>query len=255
MKHAVVSLCLVTILPAQAGTSAPPLEQSLSMPANAAPEWKVRTALYGWAQSLEGDVTVRDNTIPVDLDFGDLLEDLDMGFMGMIAVEYGRWGFLLDLNYASVSDSLPTPFGIISRSIDFEMEQWLANSLFSYGLVHNGSTVLDVLAGARINAMQVDLGIGGTTISGDQSWVDPIIGLRFQQVLSPSFFFRAVGDIGGFGVSSDLTWQAMAALGWKFSESGSAMIGYRSIDTDYKQGAFAYDINAHGPILGLEWTF
>jgi opacity protein-like surface antigen len=255
MKPTAAFLGLAAILPAHAGTSASPSDPSPPISTEASPDWQVRTALYGWAQSLEGDVTVRGNTVPVDLDFGDLLENLDMAFMGMVAVERGRWGFQLDLNYAAVNETLPTPFGIIAPSIDFEMDQWMANSLISYGVLRDESTTLDVLAGARLNSIQIDLGVNNATLSGDQTWVDPIVGLRFQRMLSPSFFFRFVGDIGGFGASSDFTWQAMAGLGWKFSENGSALIGYRSIDTDYEQGNFAYDINAHGPVLGLEFTF
>ena len=72
-------------------------------------DWQFRTALYGWAQSLDGDVTVRGFTAPVDLKFSDLLQDLDMAFMGLAEVSHGRWGLLLDVNYAKISDSLSLP--------------------------------------------------------------------------------------------------------------------------------------------------
>ncbi len=40
------------------------------------------------------------------------------------------------------------------------------------------------------------------------------------------------GDIGGFGVGSDFTWQAIAALDWRVSEKSSASVGYRWIQID-----------------------
>jgi hypothetical protein len=33
------------------------------------------------------------------------------------------------------------------------------------------------------------------------------------------------------------------------------LIGYRALGTDYEDGAFEYDVTAHGPVLGVEFTF
>ena len=125
----------------------------------------------------------------------------------------------------------------------------------NYGAVRSESVSLDILAGARMNWLEVDLGIGTTTRSADESWVDPIVGMRFRAQLSPSFYFRAEGDIGGFDVGSDLTWQAMAGFGWSFRDNGGLFLGYRALGTDYSDGGFTYDLVAHGPLIGLELTF
>ena len=69
------------------------------------------------------------------------------------------------------------------------------------------------------------------------------------------FFSRGVGDIGGFGITSDLTWQAMAILGYHINESGSVILGYRGIGTDYTDGDFGYDVINHGVVLGFEYKF
>lgn len=250
MKH-IASLYLATCLAASAGS---PVETPVTPPAETS-EWKVRAALYLWAQSLEGDVTVRGANLPIDLKFEDIAEDLDMAVMGLVEVNHGRWGFLLDVNYAEISDSVSTPVGFFTDSVDFNQKQWLVNGYLSYNVVRNECTAFDVFAGARFNSVEIDLETDNRDFSGDTSWIDPVVGLRFQQMLTSSLFFRAVGDIGGFGVSSDLTWQALAGFGWKFNESCSALIGYRAIDTDYSHGNFGYDVKAHGPVLGLEITF
>ena len=218
-------------------------------------EWTVNLSLYGWAESLDGDIAIRGNQVPLDLKFDDLLDYMDMAFMGSVGVEYNRWGFLLDVNYAEFSTRVPTPLGLIAPSVDFEQTQWLANAIVSYRLLETQSQRFDLFAGARLNSVEVDLGINQSKFSNDQTWIDPIVGIRFQQELSESFFVRATGDVGGFGVSSDFTWQAMAAIGWRFSAQGSALLGYRSIDTDYQQGGFSWDVNAHGPVLAVEFSF
>ncbi|HEY8960662.1 MAG TPA: hypothetical protein VIM57_00550 [Luteolibacter sp.] len=249
-------LCLTLAIPATAvaGTPASELARTPApITVVETPTWSYRVALYGWAQSLDGDVTVRGVAAPVDLKFNDLLQDLDMAFMGLAEVKRGRWGLLVDVNYAHVSDSLDPPFG--GGSIEFHMRQWLINGYATYDIVHDGATDLDVFAGARFNSMELELETGLGTRANDKQWIDPVIGLRFQRSLSESFFFRAIGDIGGFGVSSDLTWQAFAGFGWRFRSNGNALLGYRAIDTDYDHGSFQYDVTAHGPVLGVEFTF
>ena len=254
MKLPMLCLPFALCTAAIAGTpTPPPVETPVAYTTAETSDWQFRTALYGWAQSLDGDVTVRGFTAPVDLKFSDLLQDLDMAFMGLAEVSHGRWGLLVDVNYAKISDSLSLPRR--GGTIEFNMRQWLVNSYVTYGVVRDDTTVFDVLAGARFNSMELELETGLGTRSNDKKWVDPVIGLRYQRNLSPSFFFRTVGDIGGFDVSSDLTWQAMAGLGWRFSDCGSALIGYRVIDTDYDHGNFQYDVTADGPVLGVEFTF
>jgi hypothetical protein len=47
----------------------------------------------------------------------------------------------------------------------------------------------------------------------------------------------------------------MAGFGWRFSGNGNALIGYRAIGTDYADGDFEYDVTAHGPVIGVEFSF
>jgi hypothetical protein len=64
-----------------------------------------------------------------------------------------------------------------------------------------------------------------------------------------------LADIGGFNVSSDLTWQAMLLLGYRVNEKGSVGLGYRALGTDYTSGATTYDVVSHGLLLGYQYTF
>ena len=61
--------------------------------------------------------------------------------------------------------------------------------------------------------------------------------------------------IGGFGINSDLTWQAQGMLGYEFNELFSMGLGYRALGTDYSKDGFLYDIVSHGPVLGFEVKF
>ncbi|NWK54664.1 outer membrane beta-barrel protein [Verrucomicrobiaceae bacterium N1E253] len=219
-------------------------------------EWYYRVALYGWGQSLDGDIGVMGQTAAVDVDFSDLVEDLEIGLMGAVEIGKGRWSVLLDLNYADLSDEISTP----NSKIDFEQEQLVGNLVLNYQAINSDVSKLTLFGGIRGNWLDVNMSYTGgplkdRTLDEDKSWADPIIGLRYRQDLGSSIYLRALGDVGGFGVSSDFTWQAMAGLGWQFNPCGGLFLGYRAIGTDYEDGGFTYDLSAHGPMIGLEYKF
>jgi opacity protein-like surface antigen len=128
--------------------------------------------------------------------------------------------------------------------------------------METSTTRLDTYAGARVNWMETDVDINGKgpfgksfSESGDKTWVDPIIGFRVHHDLNEKWFVRALADIGGFGVSSDITWQGMASLGYRVTDNASVGLGYRGIGTDYTSGTTTYDVISHGLLLGFEYKF
>ena len=247
-------LVLSASVPAFAGTTSVPSFEQPPTTGSDSP-WFFRSAVYGWAQSLDGDLTVRNIPLPVDVSFSDILENLDIAFMGAFEFGRDRWSVLTDLNYSELDSNVPLPAGSPLAAGNLNQQQVLANVFFCYQVASDSNYRFDVLAGARFNWIEVDLSAGPLTRSEAESWCDPVIGARFRLELSPSFYLRAAADIGGFGVASDLTWQAMAGIGWKFSESGGAFLGYRALGTDYSDGGFGYDVTAHGPVIGAEFKF
>lgn len=239
-------------LPAYAGCCAPGIDRS-TITTTENPEWSIRADLYGWAQSLDGDIDIRRFSVPVNVGFDDILENLDIAVMGAVAVNYGRWSFLADFNYAEIEADATLLRGRIP--VEFTQRQFLGNFTVGYGVVQSGATNFEVYAGVRVNSIDVDIDFGKFDRSNDKSWVDPIIGARFQTDLSDKWFVRAVGDIGGFGIESDFTWQAMAGFGYRVTKTGAFLLGYRGIGTDFTDGGFTYDVIAHGPVIGFEARF
>jgi len=62
---------------------------------------------------------------------------------------------------------------------------------------------------AAINANLFGL-TGSVHGSGDKIWRDPYIGARVLHRIDERWTLIAYGDVGGFGVGWDLTWQALA---------------------------------------------
>lgn len=91
--------------------------------------------------------------------------------------------------------------------------------------------------------------------SSKKDWIDPFIGFRGQWNLTDEIYLAGRGDIGGFGVGSELTWQASAALGWQMNEAWSAEAGYRYLAPDFEDGALTYEVASNGFFISLGYTF
>ena len=92
-------------------------------------------------------------------------------------------------------------------------------------------------------------------VSGSKSWVDPFVGFRARYNFTDNLYLAARADIGGFGISSKLAWQAYGALGYQFNNHWSSEFGYRYLSIDYEKGGFVYDAAMGGAFVGLKYAF
>ncbi len=67
----------------------------------------------------------------------------------------------------------------------------------------------------------------------------PRVGVRVRRQLASGDEFQLKGDIGGFGVGSKISWQALCGYVHNFELNGlncSGMIGYGALEVDYSHG-------------------
>jgi len=220
-------------------------------------KWSM-SPMYLWAASIDGDLTVRGIKVDVEASFSDIAENLDGALMFHFEGLYKEhWGFFADLMYIRLNpDDESTPHGDIS--IDYE--QTLAE-MGGYYRYTTGDHSVDGLGGLRYTSLKGDLGLPAPLPDVDQrkDWLDPFFGARWIWRLTDKWDLRLRGDIGGFGIGSDLTWNAYGLIAfkpWKHVGFGG---GYRALYQDYSTGSgshrFSYDATMYGPILGLDITW
>ena len=91
-------------------------------------------------------------------------------------------------------------------------------------------------------------------MSQQETWADPVVGLKGRVSINPQFYLTSWALIGG-GASSDIVWDLMGGAGYQFTDSFSAVVGYRAAGVDYENDGFVYDTVQHGPILGAVFHF
>jgi hypothetical protein len=244
---------------ALAGTTV--VEQSIvQTPDKSSSSWWLTIAPYAWVTATDGDMGVAGRVAPVDISFRDTLEELEFAFM--IAAEAGidRWVFGIDALYGASSSSatLPAAAAPFTRgAVDFD--QFFGRIHAGYQVIDQEDARLTAFVGMRYSYLSTEIVLSGgappVTADGSNSWVDPVIGMHGSRDISDCWFIYGGGDIGGFGVNSDLIWQANIALGYRMSDRLSLLAGYRGLGVDYSDGGFLVDTVAHGPVIGLNYRF
>jgi opacity protein-like surface antigen len=230
-----------------------------SAPATIVPEpsissgWEITTALYVPLMGLDGKVGVAGFApAAVDLSFGDVLENMDGGLSGAIEFRKDRFFVGIDAIWLKLSDHVtPTPLTYVR----FGQDQLTGSILTGYDIYRTESTSVALMAGAAVNDIDVDLELYSPLPpirrSGSQSWIDPFFGVRVRHQLGERWTLFAEGVYGGFDVSSEEYWQALAGVGYQLTENTTLALAYRIISVDYQQGGFVYDTDTAGPNIGL----
>ncbi|HOW55629.1 MAG TPA: hypothetical protein PLR60_13380 [Syntrophorhabdaceae bacterium] len=188
-----------------------------------------------------------------------------------LEAQNGKFGLFLEPMYSRmrvdgtfVRQRVPN-LPAIPRDLTLAYEQWTveAGGFYQVGKWRVGENkdewvTLDVLATARFWSIKVDLDTSTIINPGrSNSWVDPIVGARLNIDLSKKVIMNLRVDIGGFGVGSDFSWNGLAAIGYRFNEYITALVGYRALYVNYKSGTSKarYEETLHGPIMGLAFSF
>jgi len=93
------------------------------------------------------------------------------------------------------------------------------------------------------------------TISQNDFWFDPYVGLRTRYNFNKTYYTAVRGEIGGFGVGADLMWEVEAAFGINLTHSVFTEIGYRALGGNYENDNFRFDVVMHGPQITTGITF
>jgi hypothetical protein len=233
---------------------------------------------YAWLTGMSGTLGMKGNQTNFDYSFADLARWVNFAATGHVEVIYrNHWGMLGEFNYAWLGDQNSNKNVIIDRQTSLALTDVAAFyrfDPFTLGKSGGGKTYIDLLAGARIwdfsLRMNINTSLGGQSAYQQAAWADPIAGARALIELSDKWLLEFRGGVGGFGVSSAFTWDAMGLIGWTVWEQKkhtpdfhlerlTLLAGYRAIGDTYDRGSgsnsFKYHTVLNGPVAGVAFVF
>jgi hypothetical protein len=220
-------------------------------------KWEFATIGYVFFAGAYGKTTPRDPFSPVDLhlSFGDVLKSFKFAFMGAAEARHDRLVFLGDLMWVHLGEGK----GLTARDRNFadvhiDSKTLAVTALGGYRVVDKGPATVDLMAGGRLNGNKQAVDYHGTLIDASASvsktWIDPIVATRVNAPLGGKFGVSVYGDIGGFGIGSKLTWQAIATANYQINHKMSAGVGWRYFQINYHDNdGFLYDVHQSGPLI------
>ena len=225
-------------------------------------QWEFAAAIYLWGAGISGK-TVRGSEVEVGI--SDLLDNLEMAFMGAFGARKNNWSLLADVVYLdlgadkTVDVSIPVgPIQIpVTTSASLDLQGLVLQFTGGYSLYSEGSSRLDLIGGARYLDLDMDLfleleslGPGQSrAISDSLSIWDAIIGLKGNASLGERWYMPYYVDVGAG--DSKLTWQATAGIGFRAGRVWDVALVYRHLEWDFDSTRLIDDINFSGPTLGV----
>lgn len=231
----------------------------------AAEEWEFVGSLYLWAAGIDGTTSFGSD---FEIDFSDVIDNLDFGVLGSLEARRGKWFVLGDLVYLDVSagnestrtalPSLPSGGFTIDSTARVEVQGTVLNTVGGYELFDSDGIKLQGLAGARYLNIDTDLDLqisagpvqNSVDVSQGDDVLDAIIGIRGRADISDNWFVPFYFDVG-VG-ESDFTWQAFSGIGYDFARS-DVVFGYRHIEWDFGSGGLISDIAFSG--FGIKYAY
>ncbi|HUD73309.1 MAG TPA: hypothetical protein VMQ62_15235 [Dongiaceae bacterium] len=245
-------LCLVAVGGAGGAASA----QTAAAPTGTH-GWQHTAAIYMLAAGMSGKSAVGPVEADVDVSFSEILDHLQLGAMAAYRGTDGRWSVMVNSMFMGLAMTKDGPLGG-SAEVDFDQTMLEVDGGWRF------AKQFELYFGLRGTAIDLNVEVrpvtGTTQEDGDRrSWVDPLVGIRYEVPMGSKWTFVGRGDVGGFGVGSDFAWQAMAHFDWRISPHFGAAFGYVALDMDYEDGEgrdfFKYDMLASGPFAAATFHF
>ena len=259
--------------------------------------WRFNGALYGWAINIGGSVTARGQTVDTNASTIDLFQKSQSlgGLMAYFEADKGKAGMYVDFVYtnlsfganttayrnpiaglqisASASAALNYKLFIVEVGGVYELFRWqhseasstAIDGLMAFRYWNNSiAASFDASATVDFSRLNFERSFGLAIARSDTiQWVDPVFGVRVRHQFTPHQEVTVRGDIGGFGLGSQFSWQAVAVYSYAWELDGgqklAALLGFRALGVNYSQGsglnAVGINETLYGPIIGVSYRF
>ena len=194
-------------------------------------DWNYGAEVYLWGASVGLDTASGDR---VDVGFTDLVKDIQMGAMGTLVAEKGKWRFGADFIYLDADDNANkvVPPGI--KLDDAELAAWLVSPVVGYEFASTDASKFRVYGGARYLWTETTLTL--VTVAPlppeklkekeKATLLDGVLGLHGYTEFNERWYASYLADVGTG--DSDVTYHALAAINYRFDKFDGSL-GYRYI--------------------------
>ena len=218
----------------------------------------VPLTIYLWAPGLHGTLGAHGYNTGVRATPRQLLSHFHLGLMAMGEIRKKRLLSTLDFMWVNLdaSEGRATPFpDVPTLSAKAGFNQIVLTPKVGFRVINNKNFTIDGLAGIRYWNLGTTLNFTpaplGRTYGTSLSWVDPVVGMRFQAPLNNFLNFTLAGDVGGWGAGSQMDYQIFGGISYKLKPTVLLEAGWRYLFVNYRSGSAVYEIAESGAAIGI----
>jgi len=246
-------LCSAVVLSAQQEASKPKDKPDTSAPSSEG--WHVDLTPYLWFAGIHGTSGIRGHDVSIHADASEVLDYLNLGFMGTAELRYKRLVLPIDFVWVKLTDKKALPFDEDATLAKAEFRQTIFTPGVGYRLIDAERFKTDVLVGIRYWHVNGSLTLLPAQVGGSRTadWVDPLGGVQIQAMLTPKVFLGIIGDAGGAEAKSD--YEVVGLVGVRVAKKWTLKAGYRYMAVNYRPpSTFVYDVAQSGIVVGATWS-
>jgi hypothetical protein len=252
-----------------------PTKKQAPVPVPAIPStWRFEVTGYGWASSIAGSTGFGAlPTLPYYASFGKVLEHFQGAFMGSVVARNDMFIGGIDFVWARIGGSatLSNPDNALyGGKTNLTLNEAFVTA-FGGVRVPLGVPNLDLYGtvGARNFYSGTKLTVSGPfglfngTETVNKDWIMPVAGFAAQYRYDDRWFMNMLADLGGW--SDAATGQALASVGYNWTQNIATTLGYRVMynythqDTGtnlaFEPRSFRYQQWMYGPFAGFKYSF
>jgi len=224
-------------------------------------DWHYGAGIYLWAPKITATTPKGDAQLP----FYQILDDLQMTFMGIASASRDKWTLSMDVVYMDLKEDVNRDREFqgpgnaeLNVTGDVNLKNWIVTPTVGYAVLDSEQTRIEILGGVRYLWLKSSLALnlnGNERVnrSVSESYWDAVIGARASIKLNERWFLPLYFDIGTG--DSDGTWQGFAGVGYEFN-SFNTVLAYRYLDYKFDESNVVMEeMNVKGPFLGLMFKF
>lgn len=233
-------------------------------------DWKI--APYLWTVGIDGSATLVGYEQDLDLSFGDILDDFEVGGSAYGEIGKGHHAFHVDYTYLRLKPE-PSPLPSPPTPPDSTMATKMTINIFeaAYNYRFDGLNSTALVAGARYMdiALRMTPQIEGPELPIETpfpqdplefgpNWWDAFVGVKTHNQIGEKWSFEFYGTLGYGG--SDWPWTLQAMFSRSFSNDNRLGLGARVWGIDYSDnnglmGEYAaIDATFFGLMIGYEFN-
>jgi hypothetical protein len=233
-----------------------------------------RATVYGYVPSLEGSMKFPTGAgATIDVKSETLIDNTELALMGAFEMQKGRWGGFADAMYFNVAadrsntsafdiSGIQLPPGIAANA-SLDVKTWVFTAAANFRAVSTPRATLDLFGGTRMLRAKSELEFEFNTDFGpfsgparrgagtadNHNW-DGIGGVKGRLSFSDglALFVPYYADAGAG--QSDLTWQAMAGVGYAFRHAELLAV-WRYMEYEMESGSRLENLKFNGPTVGV----